>query len=54
MDYEAQTLEEPAPEIEGVDVVDELPPVEMESVDPLITKKWDKIVANATKELESV
>ena len=54
MDYEAQTLEEPAPEPEAVDIVDELPPVEMESIDPLITKKWDKIVANATKELESV
>ena len=53
MDYESQTLEEPAPEIEGVDVVDELPPVEMESVDPVITKKWNKIVTNATKELES-
>jgi len=56
MDYEAEALEEPAPvpEPEAVDVVDELPPVEMESIDPLITKKWDKIVANATKELESV
>ena len=53
MDYEAQTLEEPAPEPEAVDIVDELPPVEMESVDPVITKKWNKIVTNATKELES-
>ena len=50
MDYEGQTLEEPAPE---VDVVDELPPVEMESIDPLIEKRWNKIVVNATKELES-
>jgi len=55
MDYEAQTLEEPAPvpEPEAVDVVDELPPIEMESIDPSIAKRWDKIVANATKELES-
>jgi hypothetical protein len=57
MDYEAETLEEPAPapapEIEAVDIVDELPPVEMESIDPSIAKRWDKIVVNATKELES-
>jgi len=53
MDYESQTLEEPAPEPEAVDVVDELPPVEMESIDPSIAKRWDKIVVNATKELES-
>ncbi len=53
MDYEATTLEEPAPEPEAVDVVDELPPVEMESIDPSIAKRWDKIVVNATKELES-
>jgi hypothetical protein len=53
MDYEATTLEEPVPEVEEVDVVDELPPVEMESIDPSIAKRWDKIVVNATKELES-
>ena len=53
MDYESQTLEEPAPEPEAVDIVDELPPVEMESIDPSIAKRWDKIVVNATKELES-
>ena len=55
MDYEAETLEEPVPEpeIEAIDVVDELPPVEMESIDPSIAKRWDKIVVNATKELES-
>ncbi len=53
MDYESQTLEEPAPEPEAVNVVDELPPVEMESIDPSIAKRWDKIVVNATKELES-
>ena len=53
MDYEATTLEEPAPEPEAVDIVDELPPVEMESIDPSIAKRWDKIVVNATKELES-
>ncbi len=53
MDYEAQTLEEPALEPEAVDIVDELPPVEMESIDPSIAKRWDKIVVNATKELES-
>ena len=53
MDYEATTLEEPVPEVEEVDVVDELPPIEMESIDPSIAKRWDKIVVNATKELES-
>ena len=55
MDYEAETLEEPVPEpeVEEIDVVDELPPIEMESIDPSIAKRWDKIVANATKELES-
>ncbi len=53
MDYEATTLEEPVPEVEEVDVIDELPPVEMESIDPSIAKRWDKIVVNATKELES-
>ena len=53
MDYGTQTLEEPAPEPEAVDIVDELPPVEMESIDPSIAKRWDKIVVNATKELES-
>ena len=52
MDYGTETLEEPAPE-EEVDVVDELPPIEMESIDPSIAKRWDKIVVNATKELES-
>jgi len=51
MDYGTETLEEPAPE--EVDVVDELPPIEMESIDPLIEKRWNKIVVNATKELES-
>jgi len=54
MDYEAETLEEPVPEIEDVDVVDELPPIEMESIDPSITKRWNKIIVNATKEFESV
>ena len=55
MDYEAETLEEPVPEpeVEEIDVVDELPPIEMESIDPSIAKRCDKIVANATKELES-
>ena len=53
MDYGTETLEEPVPEIEDVDVVDELPPIEMESIDPSIAKRWDKIVVNATKELES-
>ena len=55
MDYEAETLEEPVPEpeVEEIDVVDELPPIEMESIDPSIAKRWDKIVVNATKELES-
>ena len=53
MDYEATTLEEPVPEVEEVDVVDELPPIEMENIDPSIAKRWDKIVVNATKELES-
>ena len=55
MDYEKETLEEPVPEpeVEEIDVVDELPPIEMESIDPSIAKRWDKIVANATKELES-
>ncbi|SVE59080.1 uncharacterized protein METZ01_LOCUS511934, partial [marine metagenome] len=38
---------------EEVDVVDELPPIEMESIDPLIEKRWNKIIVNATKELES-
>jgi len=51
MDYGTETLEEPAPE--EVEVVDELPPIEMESIDPSIAKRWDKIVVNATKELES-
>jgi hypothetical protein len=54
MDYEAETLEEPVPEIEDVDVVDELPPIEMESIDPSIEKRWNKIIVNATKDLESV
>ena len=55
MDYEAETLEEPVPEpeVEEINVVDDLPPIEMESIDPSIAKRWDKIVVNATKELES-
>lgn len=53
LDYEADTLEEPAPAPEEVDIVDELPPIEMESIDPSIKKRWNKIVVNATKELES-